>query len=104
MTVVPPPTGAQQPLSVRQIQVLGWVLNRDVTRDSTFVYRALRRTTDVDDIVYQLEDLNLVDLLPNGLVVATPAGEQQWQQSRPGRRSPRRITPQFTPVAGHQQA
>lgn len=101
MTAAPSPTGDQHPLSFRHIQVLGWVLNRDVTRDSTYVYRALRRTSDVDDIVYQLEDLDLVDLLPSGLVIVTPAGEQQWERNRPGRRIARRVTPQFTPAGVH---
>lgn len=104
MTAAPLPTGNQPLLTLQHIQVLGWVVNRDVTRDRTFVYRVLRRGTDVDDIVYQLEDLNLVELLPNGLVVATAAGELQWQQNRPGHRSLQRVTPQFTPAGVRLQA
>lgn len=104
MTAPPQSTGDQHPLSFRHVQVLGWVLNRDVTRDSTYIYRALRRTNDVDDIVYQLEDLDLVELLPNGLVVATSAGEQQWQQHRPQRRIPHHVTPRFTPAGVRPQA
>ena len=94
-----PPRGGH-PVGFRQVQVLGWVIDGDVTRDHAFVYRAIGRTSDVDDAIYELEQFTLVTLSSDGCVRATPAGKQLWHDRRPkrGGTEPWRA-PQF--AAGH---
>ena len=67
-------------LTTLQAQVLGWVTSGDVLRDVDFTYRAVGHREDIDDIVYQLDGLGLVELLDDGRVRSTPAGVGCWSR------------------------